>query len=138
MTRNSHLPLLLDRLKILPPHRLEELATALNAPEIHLAESHRFQGGFLLETLRCINGANPVNVQGALAKFERIGLAPIDLRLMSALFELSVARNRRAMDTLHSAGYADQKLFDELAERMGAARLCSSLFTKLADLMEEL
>lgn len=138
MTLMVPLPLLMDRLKSLPPHRFDELAKALEVPEIHLKDSHRTRGGRLLEAMRSTDSVNMGEIQGTLVKFKRSGLAPIDLRLMSALFELSVARNQKAMNTLHSAGYSDQQLFDELAERMGAARICSSLFTKLADLMEEL
>lgn len=138
MTLVVSLPLLMDRLKSLPPHRFDELADALKAPEIYLVDAYRSYGGLLLEDLRCTDGANTGDIQGTLGKSKRRGLVPIDLRLMSALFELSVARNRKAIDALHNAGYTDQQLFDELAERMGAARLCSSIFTKLANLMEEL
>lgn len=136
MTLVVPLSQLLGSYKQLQPHRLEDLTTALDT-SIYLAESIRRLGKILLENLRWADNLNVDAAKYSIEKFRQAGGVPIDLRLMSANFELSVARNRKAMDTLHSAGYADQKLFDELAERMGAARLCSSIFTKLADLMEE-
>lgn len=138
MTFEVSIPLLMDRLKSLPPHRFDELVKALDTPEIYLADSIRTLGEFLLRDLRRINNVSTGVIQRVLKAFRMAGGLAIDLRLMSALFELSVARNRKAMDTLHRSGYIDQRLIDELADRMGAARLCSSLFTKLADLMEEL
>lgn len=138
MTFEVSIPLLMDRLKSLPPHRFDELVKALDTPEIYLADSIRTLGEFLLRDLRRINNVSTGVIQRVLKAFRMAGGLAIDLRLMSALFELSVARNRKAMDTLHRSGYVDQRLIDELADRMGAARLCSSLFTKLADLMEEL
>lgn len=136
MTLEVSLSQLLERFTQLPAHQVEASCRALDATELYLHYNLRLRGANCLIDLYSGGATADWSTRTIIQDFRNAGASHTDLRVMSALFELSVARHRKVLDALCSVSYDDQKLFDELAERMGAACLCSSIFRKLADCLE--